>query len=129
MLFRERDKFTRVPHQLNQQHRPRKVRAMSAKQVNNSDTRPASGNKPVKVFCLRSVKVSVFENRVAGDQPTAFYKTAVQRIYKDGEEWKTTTSLGRDDLPVVRLLLQRAWEFILETEAGGTREEPEHPTD
>lgn len=103
---------------------------MSTKQPKNPDAQTPGGNRPVKVFRLRGVKVSVFENHAAGSgQPTAFYKTAVQRIYKDGEEWKTTTSLGRDDLPVVRLLLQRAWEFILETEAGGTREEPEQPTD
>ena len=61
------------------------------------------------------VKVAVFENK---SEQGAFYKTSLQKIYREGEEWKTTTSLGRDDLPVARLLLQRAWEFILETEAA-----------
>jgi hypothetical protein len=72
------------------------------------------GTKPVKVFRLRGVKVAVFENK--GEQGS-FFKTAVQRIYKDGEEWKTTTNLGRDDLPVARMLMERAWEWILETES------------
>ncbi len=81
-----------------------------------------AGTKPVKVCRLRGVKIAVFENK--GEQG-AFYKTAIQRIYREGEEWKTTTSLGRDDLPVARMLLQRAWEWILETEAGSARDEGE----
>lgn len=73
-------------------------------------------NKPIRTFRLRGVKVAVFENRT---EQGAFYKTSLQRIYREGEEWKTTTSLGRDDLPVARLLLGWAWEFILEAESGG----------
>ncbi len=72
------------------------------------------GNKPVMTFRLRGVKVAVFENK--GEQG-AFYKTSLQRIYREGEEWKTTTSLSRDDLPVAQLLMRRAWEWILEHEA------------
>ena len=73
-------------------------------------------NAPVKVLRARGVKVSVFENRT---ENATFFKATVQRVYKDGEEFKTTNSLGRDDLPVARLLLQRAWEWILEAEAAG----------
>ena len=29
------------------------------------------------------------------------YGVTFQRLYKDGEEWKTTDSFGRDDLPLV----------------------------
>src|ERR1700694_3805568 len=72
-------------------------------------------NKPVRTFRLRGVKVAVFENKT---EQGAYYKASLQKIYREGEEWKTTTSLGRDDLPVARLLLERAWEFILETEGG-----------
>lgn len=71
----------------------------------------ATTNRPVKVFRLRGVKVSVFENRA---QDSVFHKLTLQKIYREGEEWKTTTSLGRDDVPIARLLLQRAWEFILD---------------
>lgn len=78
-------------------------------------------NKPVHVIRLRGVKAAVFENR--SDQGV-FHKVSLQRVYKDGEEWKTTTSLGRDDLPVARLLIERAWTWILEAEASVTRSEP-----
>lgn len=74
----------------------------------------ASSNKPIRVFRMRGVKVAVFENKT--DQGT-FHKATLQRIYRDGEEWKTTQSYGRDDLPIAILQLERAWEFILETEA------------
>ncbi len=72
-------------------------------------------NKPVKVFRLRGVKASVFENKTG---ESIFHKLTLQKVYREGEEWKTTNSLGVHDLPVARLLLHKAWEFILETEAS-----------
>lgn len=75
-----------------------------------------ASNKPVAVFKARCVKVAVFANPA---EKGMFYKTSVQRIYKDGEDWKTTTSLGRDDLPVAQLLLGKAFDFILQAEQNG----------
>ncbi len=77
--------------------------------------------KPVQVFRARGVKVSVFENH-AGDN--VYFKTTLQRIYREGEEWKTTTSLSRDDLPIARHLLQKAWDFILDAESSRNGAEP-----
>lgn len=77
-------------------------------------------NRPIRIFRLRGVKAAVFENK--GDQGV-FHKVTLQRIYREGEQWKTTQSLGRDDLPVAILLLDRAWQFILEIESGTNRDE------
>ena len=75
--------------------------------------------KPVKVFRSRGVSASIFANHAKSDgRDITFHKVSLQRTYKDGDEWKTTTSFGRDDLPVARLLLDRAWEFILDAEAS-----------
>ena len=75
-------------------------------------------NAPVQTFRLRGMSASVFENQAkSGSRPVTFYKVALQRTYRDGDEWKTTTSFGRDDLPIACLLLQHSWEFILESEA------------
>ena len=75
--------------------------------------------KPVKSFRLRGVSVAVFENHTQSEgRDVTFHKVSVQKTYKEGEEFKTTTSFGRDDLPVVQMLLGRAWEWILETEAA-----------
>jgi hypothetical protein len=80
-----------------------------------STTQPA--NKPVKTWKLKGVHVSVFRN-VSEKDGVIFFKTSAQKVYKDGEEFKTTSSLGRDDLPVAQLLLGKAYEFILESEAN-----------
>jgi len=82
--------------------------------------------RPVKSFRLRGVSASVFENHTTIDgRDVTFFKVSLQRTYKEGDEFKHTTSLGRDDLPVARLLLGRAWEWILEAEARNRREEDE----
>lgn len=78
-------------------------------------------NKPVQSFRLRGITASVFENQ-SEDGKTTFYKVTLQRSYKQGEEWKSTNSFGRDDLPIVSLLTKQAWEFILNTETSGQKE-------
>ena len=80
---------------------------------------PEASNKPINVLRRRGVKVSVFENHVGQN---VFHKVTVQKIYRDEQEqWKTTTSLGRDDLPIAQLLLNKAWEFILDQEAADAK--------
>ena len=80
-----------------------------------------TNTKPVHVLRRRGVKVSVFENR-SGDG--VFHKVAVQKVYRQSssEEWKTASSLGRDDLPIATLLLGRAYEYILDKEAESNHE-------
>jgi len=82
-------------------------------------TAPAS-TKPTKSFRLRGVSVSVFENSAkTKDREVTFHKVAIQRSYRDSDgEWQNTTSFGRDDLPVLGLLLKQAWQHILEIEAS-----------
>jgi len=82
--------------------------------------------KPLKVFRLRGLSASVFENHAKSENgERTFMKVSLQRSYRDGDEWKSTSALGRDDLPIAQLLLTRAWEFILDTEAQRGKEESE----
>ena len=74
-----------------------------------------SSNKPVRVFRSGMLSASVFAND-AKDGST-FHKVSLQRTYADGEQLKSTTSLGRDDLPASALLLERAWAFVCDAEA------------
>ncbi|MBW3599742.1 MAG: hypothetical protein KY475_21035 [Planctomycetes bacterium] len=76
-----------------------------------------TSNKPVKTFRFKGVAASVFEN-VSEDGESRFHKVSVQRIYKQGDEFRSTNSFGRDELPIAVLLMQRAWEFILERESA-----------
>ena len=83
-------------------------------------------NGPVETFRIRGLSASIFENRAkTASRTVTFYKVALQRTYKDGDEWKTTTSFGRDDLPIAKLLLERSWQFILDSEASRGRESDE----
>jgi len=83
-----------------------------------------SAVKPAKVFRRRGIAVSVFANPTEIDgRIVSFYKVTIQRTYRDGDEFKTTTAFGRDDLPIVSLLVGQAWEFILDAESGRGHDE------
>jgi hypothetical protein len=84
--------------------------------------------KPAQQYRLRGLAVSIFAND-AKDRPTPFYKVSMQKTYKDGKEFKSTTSLGRDDLPVADLLLRKAWVWILEREAQDRKDAAEEDED
>ena len=85
-----------------------------------------SAAKPVATFRRRGVAVSVFANQIeVEDKLVTFHKVAIQRIYRDGDEFKSTTGFGRDDLPILSLLVSQAWEFILDRETGRAADEAE----
>ncbi len=80
--------------------------------------------RPVAVFRSSGVSASVFKNRAkTEDRTTSFYKVSLQRSYNDGEKWKTTGSLSRNDLPIAALLLQKAWGYIVDAEDQGQHDE------
>lgn len=82
----------------------------------------ANSNKPVKVLRLRGISASIFANKSNGDGgESVYHKVTVQRTYRDGDEFKTTTSFTRDDLPIVDLLVNRSWAFILEAESTASK--------
>ena len=77
-----------------------------------------TATKPVKVFRLRGVSASVFENHAKnGERSVTFHKVSLQRTYKDGDAFKTTTSFGRDDLSVCMHVMQQAWAYVLDAES------------
>lgn len=79
-------------------------------------------NKPVETFRLKGVQASLFIN--TSDKGVPYHKVTISRSYKDGDEWKSTSSFSRDDLLLVVEVAKRAWFDILEREAT-QRSEPE----
>lgn len=80
-----------------------------------------SRNRPVQTYRLLGVSASIFRNSGKGkrdNRDVSFFKVTLQKTYHDGTELKNTTSLGRDDLPIAAHLLQKSWEYIVETESG-----------
>jgi hypothetical protein len=70
-------------------------------------------NRPTKqpAHKIRHGLVSASIWRQETDKGTLFNVT-FQRSYKDGEDWKNSTSFGRNNLLVVSLIAARAFEWI-----------------
>lgn len=84
----------------------------------------ATSQKPVKTICLRGISAAIFANKAKSDgKEITFHKVKLQRSYRNGEEWKHTKSFGRDDVPELQLVLQRASEAMLEMKNAQTSEE------
>jgi len=70
-------------------------------------------NSPEKVIRIGFVSASVFVNQVQGDSGTRDVRNVnLQRRYKDGDEWKSTTSFGLADLPIAIRVLQLAQQHV-----------------
>ena len=44
------------------------------------------------------------------------YSLSVVRLFRNGDQWKESTRLGRDDIPLVRLVLDEAHTWMLTNE-------------
>jgi len=46
------------------------------------------------------------------------YTLTIVRLYRNGDQWKESTRFGRDDIPVMRLVLDEAYGWILTQQAS-----------
>jgi len=69
-----------------------------------------STNKPANEIKLGRIKATIWANETSSG---IRHNVSVERLYKDGDKWKTTTSFGRDDLPLVCKALDQAHTWIL----------------
>lgn len=92
------------------------------------DSKNSKNVKPVEVFRMRGVSASIFANKVKG-RSIPLYKVSLKRTYRKDGEFKSVTSLGRDDLPIASLLLKQAWQRILELEGEHWAEADEAPAE
>jgi hypothetical protein len=67
--------------------------------------------KPAHEVRLGSIKAAIWQNQT--DNGTRFNVT-LARIYKDGEQWKSTDSFGRDDLLLLSKVIDQAHTWIFE---------------
>ena len=75
-------------------------------------------SKPVKVFRIGYVSGSIFLNEIDTEGGRRTIRNVnLQRRYKDGDEWKSSTSFGLADLPDAIRVLQLAQQFVEEAEA------------
>ncbi len=70
-----------------------------------------SNNKPVHEIRMGRIKAAIWENAT---QNGPRHNVTLVRIYKDGNQWKTSDSFGRDDLPLVTKVADLAHTWIYE---------------
>jgi hypothetical protein len=66
--------------------------------------------KPAHELRLSGVRASIWKNETDNGPR---YNTTFERYWRDGEEWKSSTSLGRDDLLTLSFLAQEALRWIM----------------
>jgi hypothetical protein len=72
--------------------------------------------KPEKVFRIGSVSASVFLNEV--EQGKRHIRNVnLQKRYRDGDEWKSSTSFGLGELPQAMAVLDLAQKYVADKEA------------
>jgi len=72
-----------------------------------------NGNRPFQVIRRGLLKVVIWENQTTNG---SMFSTQLIRVYKDGEDWKETFSLNREDLLHAAKMLDAADSIIHRTE-------------
>ncbi len=67
--------------------------------------------QPVHEIRLGRVKGTIWANETDNG---IRHNVSITRLFKDGDEWKQTTSFGRDDLPLVAKVVDMAHLWIYE---------------
>lgn len=72
-------------------------------------TTKAKAVRPIHEIRLGRIKAAIWENAT---QNGTRHNVTVSRLYKDGDDWKDSTSFGRDDLPLVSKVVDQAHSWI-----------------
>ncbi len=67
--------------------------------------------KPVHEIRLGRIKATLWENET---QNGTRHNVTLSRLYKDGENWKDSSSFGRDDLPLAAKVADQAHSWIFQ---------------
>jgi len=87
-----------------------------------SPDRATDAKAPVKTFRLGRIRAAIWENS-ANDRK--FYGVTFSRTYVDeAKNFHDSDRFGRDDLPLVQKLADRAHSFIFERLAGSKEDQP-----
>ncbi len=72
--------------------------------------------KPVNEIRLGAIKAAIWANET---QNGVRHNVTLSRLYKDEDEWKSSDSFGRDDLPVVAKVADLAHTWIYQEGKNG----------
>jgi hypothetical protein len=69
-------------------------------------------SKPVHQVRIGRIRASIWANPLKDG--AVMHNVTVQRLYKDGESWKSSSSFGRHDLPLVMKVVDRCHSWIFD---------------
>jgi hypothetical protein len=72
-------------------------------------TRQTKTKRPVHEVRMGRVRAAIWENDT---QNGTRHNVTFSRLYKDGDDWKDSTSFGRDDLPLLEKVAVAAHAWI-----------------
>jgi hypothetical protein len=78
--------------------------------------------KPVHEIRMGRIKAAIWANET--DNGTR-HNVTITRLYKDGDEWKTSTSFGREELPLVAKIADMAHTWIYQQGQESNGESPQ----
>jgi len=73
--------------------------------MSNNNTKP----RPVHEIRLGRIRAAIWENDTKNGTR---HNVTVSRLYKDGDNWRDSSSFGRDDLPLVAKVVDTAHSWI-----------------
>ena len=74
-----------------------------------------SSNRPVHEIRMGRIRAAIWANET---EIGVRHNVTLSRLYKDGDEWKDSTSFGRDDLPLLAKVADLAHTWIFESAAA-----------
>lgn len=86
-------------------------------------------SKPVRKYQAGAIHCALWQNTISHNgRSRTVLKATVERHYRDSEgQWKSTSSFGRNDIPLVVFCLQKAFEAILVADQNGDEDTEEAP--
>ena len=83
-------------------------------------------NRPVHEIRIGRIRAAIWLNETENG---VRHNVTVTRLYKDGDEWKDSSSFGRDDLPLVAKVCDQCHTWIFEQAAERNGESRSHGED
>lgn len=83
-------------------------------------------NQPIEQVRLGTIRAAIWENQ--GQNGTR-YTATLSRLYRDKDQWKSSHTLGRDDLLLGAKVLDLAHSRIMTLQKQAEPQAPEVPED
>jgi hypothetical protein len=77
--------------------------------------------QPAHEIKLGKIRVTIWANET--EDHDVWFNAVISRLYKAGNTWKETTTLGHDDLPVAMKAIDMAYTWILRNQVQVQRAE------